>query len=135
MDIKDLMAKELLVNKMNKTIVVPIFNNEYKVIVCWGSPQHISTVIKSWKHKRDDVEEQLKNRRGVCFYAKDCHPIIALPKRPQTAEEIGTLTHEAVHAITNIFIKLDEDNYDEVFAHSVGAVVRHVLQTPPKGKQ
>lgn len=112
----------------NKEIVVPILNDEYKIIVCWGDSKYINKIVKSWKHERDDVNEQLLNRQGVCFYAKECHPIIALPKKPKTSEEIGTLAHEAVHAVTNIFDKIEETSNDEIFAHSVGAVVRGVLK-------
>lgn len=111
-----------------KEIVIPILNNEYKVIVCWGSSKYIQKVVNDWNHEREDVRESLENRRGVTFFAKDCHPIISLPNKPKTPEEIGTLAHEAVHAVTNIFTKIEEANYDEVFAHSVGAVVRNTLK-------
>jgi len=113
--------------KKNKEIVVPILNDEYKVIVCWGDSKHIEKVLKSWEHKPDNTTSSLIDKRGACFYSKDCHPVIALPRKPKTPEEIGTLAHEATHAVSNIFEKLDERNYDEVFAHSVGAIVRKVL--------
>lgn len=111
-----------------KEIQIPIINDEYKVIVCWGDSKQIEKVLKAWGHDRKDVKSQLTDRRGVCFYAKDCHPIIALPKRPRTPVEIATLCHEAVHAVFNIFEKIGEQSYDEVFAHSVGAVVRKTLK-------
>lgn len=112
-----------------KEIVVPILNNEYKAIVCWGKPQYIAKVLKSWGHKKEttEISGDMENKRGVCFYSKNCAPVIALPKKPETAEEIGTLTHEAVHAVVNIFEMIDERSMDEVFAHSVGAIVRHAL--------
>lgn len=112
-----------------KEIIIPIINNEYKVIVCWGNSKQIEKVLNDWGHKRDDTRSQLTDRRGICFYAKDCHPIIALPHRPKTPAEIGTLAHEASHAVMNIFEKLGEESSDEVFAHSVGAVVRETLKT------
>ena len=111
-----------------KEIVIPILNSEYTVIVCWGTSKQVEKVLRSWGHKRDDVSKQLDSRRGVCFYATDCHPIIALPKRPKTPEEIGTLSHEATHAVGNIWEKLGESVYDEVFAHSIAAVVRSTLK-------
>ena len=106
---------------------IPIINDEYKVIVCWGDSKFIDKVLKSWHHKPENTSSSLLNRRGVCFYSKDCHPVIALPRKPKTPEEIGTLAHEATHAVSNIWEKLDETVYDEVFAHSIGAVVRKVL--------
>jgi hypothetical protein len=112
----------------NKEIIIPIFNNEYKVIVCWGDVKYIGKILKSWHHDNDSVLRDMTDRRGVCFYAKDCHPVIALSRKPQTPEEIGTLAHEAVHAIRNIFEKIQEESSDEVYAHCVGAVVRETLK-------
>lgn len=113
---------------MKNEIVVPILNDEYKVVVCWGTPEHITKVLKSWHYpKAKDVTSSLMDRRGVCYYSPQCHPIIALPHNPKTAEEIGTLAHEAVHAIEDIYQKISEVPTGELFAHSVGAVVRKVL--------
>ena len=109
-------------------MVVPLLNNEYKVIVCWGSLQLVKRLTKEWGHEHIAEAKDLESRRGVTFYSKDCHPIIALPRFPKTAAEIGTLAHEATHAIVNVFEKIDERSYDEVFAHSIGAVVRVVLK-------
>lgn len=110
------------------TLVIPILNNEYKVIVCCGNDKQIAKVLKNWHHNCDDVRSAMTDRRGVCFYAKNCHPIIALHRKPKTADEIGTLAHEATHAVNNIFEKIEENASDEVFAHSVGAVVRETLK-------
>jgi hypothetical protein len=113
---------------MKKEVVVPILNDEYKTIICWGNSKEVEKVLKSWHHKFDNVEQALANRRGVCFYSKNCHPIIALPKFPRTPAEIGTLAHEATHAVRNIFEKIEEECSDETFSHSVGAIVRKVLE-------
>lgn len=51
-----------------------------------------------------------------------------MQNKPKTMEEIGTLAHEACHAIENIFEKIREPMGGEVFAHSVGAVVREGLK-------
>lgn len=113
----------------NKEIIIPIFNNEYKVVVCWGDSRYIKKIWKSWNHNNvDDVEKELIDRRGVCFNCKGCSPIIALPHKPQTPEEIGTLAHEAVHAIDNIFRMVEEEAAEEIYAHCVGAVVRGTLE-------
>ena len=111
-----------------RDVVIPIFNNEYKVIVCWGDLKHVRKVMKDWGYDRLAESKDIDRRRGATFYAEECHPVIALPRFPKTPEEIGTLAHEATHAVLNIFQKIDESYYDEVFAHSVGAVVREVLK-------
>ena len=114
-----------------KTIEVPILNNEYKVIVCFGSPSQVEKVLQDYHHDSVHTKSSMIGNRGTCFYTKDAHPLIALPSFPKTPEQIGTLSHEAVHAIENIFMKISQPVEGELFAHSVGAVVRIVLQ---KGK-
>lgn len=112
-----------------KEKIIPILNNEYKVVVCWGSPKQIEKILKDWGHKESSVTSAFfDDRRGATFYAEDCQPVIALPCKPKTPEQIGTLAHEACHAIENIFEKISEPLGGEVFAHSVGAVVREGLK-------
>ena len=114
---------------MNIEVVIPILNDEYKVIVMWGNLKYIKKKAKSWHHDTlSDEEMDFKNRRGMCLYKKDCHPVIILPRKPKTAQEIGTLSHEAVHAVEDIFIKIQQPTNGEVFAHSVGAVIRCTLE-------
>ena len=111
---------------LNQELKIPVFNDEYSVIFCWGEEKKIKKVLRSWGHKTKDVN--LLDFRGQTFYTKDCHPVIAMPKFPVTPEQIGTLAHEATHAINNIFDKIGAFKDDELFAHSIGAVVRQVLK-------
>lgn len=113
---------------MKNEIIIPILNDEYKVIVCWGDPKQIEKIIKSWHKDKADVMLDAENMRGRCYYKKGCHPIIAMPSKPKTPEQIGTLAHEAVHAVNNIFDMVSEYNRDEIFAHCVGAIVRNTLK-------
>lgn len=112
-----------------RSIAIPILNDEYKVIVCWGDFAVVRRTMNAWGFPVPLVESKdIEWMRGVTFYSSDCHPLIALPRYPKTATEIGTLAHEATHAIINIFDKISERSFDEAFAHSVGAVVRGVLE-------
>lgn len=111
---------------MNKSVVIPILNHEYKVIVCWGKDSYTKRIGKDWGHDQDTV---LGERRGATYYHPRCHPVIVIKRKPKTPTEIGTLAHEAVHAVTNIFEKIDERSWDEIYASSVGAIVREVLKT------
>jgi hypothetical protein len=113
--------------KKAREIVVPILNDEYKVVVCFGSPKQIEKVLHRWHHNPKDVASDMENGYGFCYCAEGCHPVIAMPEFPHTSEQIGTLAHEAVHAVTNIFDMVEEDGGREVFALSVGAIVREVL--------
>ncbi len=113
-------------NDMKNSIVVPILNNEYKVIVCFGTPEQVKKVLHQWGHTAP-ISLGVENRRGICYHTNGCHPIIALPRKPKTAQEIGTLAHEAVHAVGYIFQMIEQNSAEEVYAHSVGAIVRTVL--------
>lgn len=112
-----------------KEIKVSLLNDEYSVVVCWGGVKYVAKILKAWGFENFDVERELDTRRGICFYNKGCHPVIALPKRPRTPEEIGTLAHESTHAVENVFNNIGETLGGEVFAHCVGAIVRKVLST------
>jgi hypothetical protein len=108
---------------MNSKIIVPILNTEYKVIVCWGDDKHIVKVGKDYGHEVFLDESY----RGRHFYTKGCYPLIVLHKPPTTAEFIGTLAHEAVHAVESILSTIGETGAEEILAHSVGAIVRETL--------
>ncbi len=116
-----------------REVRIDILNSEYKVIVVFGGAKEIGKVLKAYHYPEDithyDLEQMLTDMRGRTFYHKSCYPVIALPKRPKTPEQVATLAHEAVHAIQHIFESIGEPSRDEVFAHSVGAVVRKVLET------
>jgi hypothetical protein len=111
-------------------LIIPILNDEYKVIVTYGNPDKIAKVLKAWGHQEHAAMGNAKDnsRRGVCFYTKGCHPVIAMPRKPKTPTEIGTLAHESVHAIEYIFEAISQPMGGELFAHSVGAIVRGVLK-------
>ena len=118
--------------KRGVEIKIPILNNEYKVVVCWGKSDYILKILKDYHYEDVDlryVNEALENRRGVTFRKDRCFPVIALPKKPHSPEQIGSLAHEACHAVKEIFDYIQEREIDEVFAHSVGAVVREVLKS------
>lgn len=118
-------------NKRNKEIVIPILNNEYKVIVCWGDAKRIRQVLYNWHYPVEEIDftTALEGMRGRAFSHKYCHPVIALYTKPKTPEQIGTLAHEAVHAVECIFQAVSEPSRDELFAHSVGAIVRETLKS------
>lgn len=110
----------------NTEIVIPILNYEYKVIVVWGTDRFINKVGRNWHYDRDIVLEP--SMRGGCNYHPKCHPIIVLRGKPKTPTEIGTLSHEALHACIEIMNKISErSTAEEVLCHSLGAIVRAVL--------
>lgn len=118
---------------MRREVIIPILNNEYKVIVCFGGKKEIRKTLEAWHYPVDldfeDIDFKAGTWRGRTFSKRMCHPVIVLPKRPKTAEEVGTLAHEATHAIDWIIQGIGETGrLEEIYAHCVGAVVREVLK-------
>jgi hypothetical protein len=108
-------------------IHVPIFNDEYKVIVGWGSWGVREKILR--KNGYYSADPHIPGR-GICFRNKLCHPLILLPNRPVTPEEIGVLTHEAVHAVDAIMNHIGQKKVpDEIYASSIEAVVRITLES------
>jgi hypothetical protein len=110
---------------------IPIFNDEYAVIFYFGDKPGLKKTAHAWHVKLSDKDYQsFDNCRGVTVLADDRHPIIAMHSKPNDAELIGTLAHEACHAVDKVFDSIGQSHrvYDEVYAHSVGAVVRHSLE-------
>lgn len=113
---------------MTKEVAIPILNHEYRVYFTWGTFDEVKKILKKHQYPMDRIEEEATfDGRGSCFHAKGCHPVIAMPCLPETPEEIGTLAHEATHAINDIWNKISENSMHECYAHSVGAIVRTVL--------
>ena len=108
-------------------IVVPIINDEYKVVVLWGSMNYVTNNVIRWGYSADDIE-WWSNWRGKCIYSRDTHPVIILKSAPVNPKAISTLCHEAIHAVTHIFDYINEESRDEAFAHCIAGVVRTVLE-------
>lgn len=119
---------------MKNTVVIPILNNEYKVVVCWGKSKYINKVLKEHGHKDIDGTEELdkKETRGLCFTTDGCWPVICLPVFPNKPDQIGTLAHESIHAMEQIYERIGETTKGEIFAHSIGAIVRTTLKRGKK---
>lgn len=118
---------------MSKSVIIPIFNKEYKTVVCWGGLPHLRKTLLNHHYSPDNIsktfiKDQTENRRGVTFREFRCYPVIWINADLPFHDCMGTLSHEAVHAVDFIFQAIDEDVvHSEVFAHSVGAVVRETL--------
>lgn len=103
-------------------IIVPILNDDYYVIVAIGNAKHCRMVAKKHKQKLGPIKDG--SARGWAFHRRSGHPLIWLLKPPITAQYVGTLSHEAVHAITYIWAATADDTSSEAFAHSVGEIGR-----------
>src|SRR3990167_11330487 len=113
----------------NKEIIIPILNNEYKIIVCWGSEEYVRKV--GWNYRFDTAIHLPKENRGIAWYHKGSYPIIILRGYPKLSVEFATLAHEAYHAVKYIMRDIEETDADEVIGHSIGAVMRETLESKP----
>lgn len=117
-----------------KSITVPIFNHEYKVVVCWGTVKQLRKELLDHHYPEDLVtktfiEHQTEQRRGATFREHRCYSVIWVDADLPLSEMIGTLAHEAVHAVDFTFQAIDEDIYhSEIFSHAVGAIVRETIK-------
>jgi len=112
-----------------KPRVVQVLNTEYKVVACWGSDKVLRQTLKDYHHNQSEENlERCEYSHGMCYWTEGCHPVIWLPRKPKTPSEIGTLAHEATHAVEFIFRFISEEHRGEVYAHSIGAVVREVMK-------
>ncbi len=112
-----------------REIRVPILNDEYAVIVCIGDAAYLRRRLMRWGHEPGD--NLAIPCRGRCYNTFGSHPVIVLRTEPRSPTEVGTLAHEAVHAIFGIMRHIEQhtDWQDEVIPLSVGAIVRRVLAT------
>lgn len=111
-----------------KEIEIPILNDEHSITVAWGKPDYLKRVAEHRGYKKIYKKKDLKNNEGVTYSRKKAEPLILLLNAPETPEEIATLAHEATHAVKATFKRIKEKKAgEEIFAHSVGAIVRGVL--------
>jgi hypothetical protein len=134
------MGTRKLTNKdRRKWTKIPIFNDEYYVIVVFGPPKTIALCLEAWYYPKDlitksAIADRIAGKLGVCFSSHRCHPVVAMPHRPKDSEDWGTLAHEAVQAIEHVLESIGETCKNEIMAHSVGAVVRLAGQWRPGKK-
>lgn len=122
---------------------MPILNNEYKVVICWGTKKELHKTLLAYHYEPDyhtmsTVEDETENRRGVTFKQARCYAVIWIDASLPPEEAIGTLAHEATHAVDFTLNDIGETiHHSEVFAHSVGAIVRETLKAMKllKGKK
>lgn len=113
--------------KVKQHIEIPLFNTEYKVIVAYGTPEHLNKLLKAYDYPKENIKKIFKKNFATCIHEDGKDPIIIFPSKPKTPYEIGLIAHEAVHAIDFIYEDIEQGGVDELFAHSVGAIVRETL--------
>lgn len=111
-------------------IRVNILNTRYAVDVCWGMDRKKAyklgrKLLKDEKLKEEIFSEEGRNYGITCF-RQNRHPFIYIALTPKDYHFWASLTHEAIHAINDIWKYIDEESKDECYAESVGAIVAAV---------
>lgn len=119
-----------------KKITIPIFTEEYKIVVFVGTVEEIAKYVSKnvygWDY--DKALQQAKDTRGCAFDrlnygVKPEHPLITLDIELPYEEALATLPHEASHCAGYIMDYLGiQDPTDEFKGHVISAVVRNVLK-------
>ncbi len=112
-------------------IRIPILNDEWAVYVIWGEQK---TKLKWLRWHFDDdslIDDWWSQNRAITHYKEQYIPVINIIDSKYFYAEIA---HEACHAIDFIFKQISDDNRGELFAHSVGAVVRLVTKYKQKNR-
>ncbi len=107
-----------------KKFRIPIINTEYRVVVLLGPKDQAQRFIR--RYFEDDTLVIVGGNRGTTYANPKYHPVIYMGISHRHKDFYGTLAHEAVHAVDDIFNYIKDNNRGELFAHSVGAIVREV---------
>ena len=126
---KDLMRFNNM-KKKNKIILIPIFNNDHMVRVCWGDEKFLAKIAKDYGLEKVEPTES----GGRTYYFEKKHPLIVLAEVPKTDSMIGILAHEATHAMNDIYEYIEEENWASchIYSISVGIIVRETLRASLK---
>ncbi len=108
---------------------IPIMNSEYHVRVYIGSIKSAVTLAREkYKWVKNLTIEEFEGCRGKAFNTlPDGHVFVVIDGDMEPHEIMGTLAHEASHAVDYImcFTSITDDEFR---GHSVGAIVREVMQ-------
>jgi len=118
--------------KKLKEFEIPILNEDYKVYLISGDEKSTIQFVNEY-HRTNYRDGDISGvSRGLTFYKEGYHPIIWI--RRGIKYPLSTVAHEAVHAINHIWDYIEESSKDEIFAHSVGSIVR-VYETKLRNKE
>lgn len=117
-----------------KIIKVPIFTEEYKIIVAIGKVEELARYVAKncdgWDYNR--ALEMCNRARGNAWnrLASDDpkHPLITLDGELDYKLALCTLPHEAAHAVEYIIDYMNiKDVNGEFLGHGISAVMRYCL--------
>jgi len=117
--------------KKPRYLKVPVLHDRYSIAFCYGDAEKIKKILWNFHYpKNTEVDALINGNRGLTFYAGLCHPVIAMPVKPdpKNIDHLETIVHECVHAVERLFQQINHPIGDEIYAQSVGATFRQILE-------
>jgi len=109
-------------SKHIQEVEVTILNDQYKVYLFICDEEYIRKYVLGYFGDDFDFSSVNTQQQGLTFYRWGLHPVIWIRKGVKV--KYSVLAHEAVHAINFIWEYIKEETKDEVYAHSIEAIVR-----------
>jgi len=107
-------------------IKVSILNDDFYVTVCWGNLKEAEKYIVSITDQETKVDMARSYARYWSIASFVYMPVIYVNLPVGDERFHSSLAHEAVHAINAIWEYIGEESKDEIYAHSIGAIVHAV---------
>ncbi len=107
----------------------------FDILVWFGSTDSMGKWLKKYLAK-EDVEALLSHefRKGKCAMLPTGQTVLWLPRVPQDAGDMATLSHEIFHAVCFILDKIGmrlDDSSEEAYAYLIQYVSKQIYQKIP----
>jgi hypothetical protein len=122
-----------------KKITVPIFTEEYKIVVIIGTSEErakfVSKYCEGWDFNKS-LDHETKTRGSAFNTLPKKHPLITLDGNLPCKLALCTLPHEASHCVNYIMNFLGIiDESGELMGHGISAVMRKCVNEIFKKKK
>lgn len=111
---------------MKDFYTLDLLNSEYWVAVYIGKDEKKLQKLLDKHFEKREFEVSWDYSRGKCYVLSNFAPFIAVNTKhcKNLGKIYATLAHEAVHAVNFTFETIGANYNDEIFAHSVSAILR-----------
>lgn len=110
-----------------KIIKIPVFTEEYGIIVYLGTPKElIKPTSKYVGVGEKTIEKDFANKRGLTFNCyPDKHPLVVIDSTLDYYVALATFAHEISHAMQYVaeYVGIDDKN-GEFEAHGISTSIR-----------
>lgn len=104
-------------------------------VICIAGDYDKAAEYVAWKFEEKEFDAQESNKgyepRGKCFFRTGYVPVVWIPKKPKTAREYATLSHECLHATMHLFdwaAVPTTPHTEEVMCHAMAHLITNILE-------